>query len=119
MDSFDIERALSLVTEDIEWIREAGTIRGREDVGRVLAARSRQRCTRHLVANLDVRQFDLQSGQARCDVLVYQGIGKTDTHPLLIKGPDLLLSNNDELVLQGERWKISKKTPTTIFKFAP
>ena len=117
LDSFDVERALSLMTDDVEWVREGGTLRGREDVRRVLEARSRQRRTRHLVSNLDVTQQNSQTARARCDIVVYQGSAESDQNPLVIRGPDSLLSNLDDLAFQQGQWKISRKSPSTIFKF--
>lgn len=117
LDTFDIDRALSLMTDDVEWVRESGTVRGREEVRRSLNARSRQRRTRHLVANVDVRSGGQETAHAHCDILVYQGMLDVETGPVSIKGPDLLLSNVDDLVRVSGHWKIRRKTPTTVFKF--
>ena len=73
LDTFDVDRVLSLMTDDVEWVRESGTVHGREEVRRALIARSRQRRTRHLVANVDVRLDAEETAEARCDILVYQG----------------------------------------------
>ncbi len=116
LDGFDIEAALRIVGDDIEWIRESGTIRGREGVRRVLEARPRNRCTRHLVSNLVIDLLDEHTARARCDVVVYQG--STDSGlPLAVSGPSLLLTNEDNLVLGPNGWVIARKTPTTVIKF--
>lgn len=119
LDSFDVDRALTFVADDIEWIRESGTIHGREEVRRTLENRPRQRRTRHLVANLDVNLTDRQAAQARCDVVVYQAAAEVAAGAIAIKGPDLILSNVDDLIRLGKDWKIRRKSPKTVFKFMP
>lgn len=117
LDSFDVDRAISFFTDDIEWIRESGVLRGHEAARCALLMRSPQRRTRHLVTNVDIEQHDQTSAQARCDILVYQGVAVENSHPVLIKGPEVLLSNVDYLVLQQSQWKIHRKAPSTIFRF--
>lgn len=117
LDSFDTDRAVSLVTDDIEWVRESGTVRGHDQVRQALEARPRDRRTRHLVTNIDVSQADPTTARARCDVVVYRGIVDAGNGPIAVRGPELMLSSVDDLVLLGGSWKIRKKAPTTIFKF--
>ena len=116
LDSFDTDRAVSLVTDDIEWLRESGTVRGRQQMRKALEGRAQDRRTRHLVANVEADQSNPDSARARSDIVVYRGIAEADG-PTLIAGPELLLSNVDDLVLSDGLWQIRKKAPTTVFKF--
>ena len=117
LDAFDDERALSLLSDDVQWVRESGTISGRDGVRANLASRSRSRVTRHLVANLEIRRFGQDTARARCDVVIYQSdLNACSGYPASIKGASILLSTEDELRKCAGDWKIIRKQPATIFK---
>lgn len=121
LDGFDDDRALGLVTPDVEWVRAGGTVRGREAVRQVLAARPRSRVTRHLVTNVDVRVHGPAAAQARCDVLVFdKSFDGEPTLPASLAGPSAVLTVRDELVRSAEGgWQIARKRAATVFNIKP
>ena len=111
--------ALDRVADKVEWVRPAGTVRGREAVRQVLAARPRSRLTRHLVANLDLAADGASSVIARFDVLVFdKAFDGEQTLPATVPGPAMLLSSEDRLIRHGDGgpWRIVRKQPTTVFR---
>ena len=119
LDRFDDARALDLVADEVEWVRPAGTVRGREAVRQVLAARPRSRLTRHLVANLDLEADGAGSVIARFDVLVFdKAFDGEQALPAAVPGPSMVLSSEDRLIQHGDGgpWRIVRKQPTTVFK---
>ena len=118
LDGFDDDRALAYLTEDVEWIRGSGPLRGHAEVRDTLAARPRGRCTRHLVNNLDVCLDGPDAATARCDILVFQGQSNPDGSPVTVTGPDSIISNEDRLVRIAGRWRIRSKRPVMAFRIA-
>lgn len=118
LDRFEDKRILELVTEDIEWVRPGGAVRGRAAVGAVLTQRARDRATRHLLSNVDVILADANSARVRYDVLVFDsGAGTPLVTPRMLAGPSVLLSGEDTFVLQAENWQIKRKQAEALFQF--
>ena len=117
LDGFDDDRALDLVTEDVEWARAAGTVRGRAAMQQALAARPRSRVTRHLVTNVDVQGDGPAAARARCDLLVFDAsFEDTIVLPAPVAGPSMVLTVEDELVRDpAGTWRIARKRATTVF----
>ena len=119
LDRFEDARALDLLADEVEWVRPAGTVRGREAVRQVLAARPRSRLTRHLVANLELEADGAGSVTARFDVLVFdKAFDDGLTLPATVPGPSMVLSSEDRLIRHGDGgpWRIVRKQPAAIFK---
>ena len=91
-------------------------MKGRAAVREGLAARPRDRRTRHLVSNLDVRFAGPDAATARCDILVFQGPSDPDGGPTAVDGPASLITNEDRLVREAGRWRIRSKHPEAVFR---
>jgi hypothetical protein len=118
LDRFEDERILELVAEEVEWVRPGGAVRGRAEVRDVLAQRSRERVTRHLLSNIDVALPNQNSALVRYDVLVFDsGASAPSGSPAMLAGPSVLLSGEDLLILRADRWQIVRKQATPVFKF--
>lgn len=118
LDRFEDERLLDLVTEEVEWVRPGGVVRGRDEVRRVLANRSRARVTRHLLTNVDWRPAGPDKVTVRYDVLVFDHTpGAASCGPAAVPGPSQLLSGEDVFVRQAENWLIARKQAGPVFTF--
>ena len=118
LDEFDDDRALACLAEDVEWVRASGTLKGHAAVRGVLTDRPRDRRTRHLVNNLDVRFTAPDAATARCDILVFQGPAGSGGGPVAIAGPDSIITNEDQLILVDGAWRIRRKQPSVVFRVA-
>lgn len=116
LDGFDDERALACLADDVEWVRGSSLLNGQAEVRETLTARPRDRCTRHLVNNLDIQFHGPDAATARCDILVFQGPFNPDGSPVAVAGPDSIISNQDQLVRVGGRWRIRSKRPVVVFR---
>ena len=117
LDGFNDDRALELVTDDVEWARAGATVRGRAAMQQALAARPRSRVTRHLVTNVDVESTGSATARARCDLLVFDAsFDGPVALPATVPGPSMVLTVEDGLVRDAEgRWRIAHKRATTVF----
>lgn len=118
LDGFDDDRALACLSEDVMWIRGAGTLKGHAAVRNTLAARPRDRRTRHLVSNLVIHIDGSDTATARCDVLVFQGRIDGNGSPAVVTGPDSIITTEDRLVRVAGTWRIRSKRPVVVFRVA-
>ena len=116
LDGFDDERVLAYLAADVEWFRSSGVLNGHAEVRHSLASRSRERRTRHLVTNVDVDLHGPDAATARCEILVFQGQSNPDGSPVVVAGPDSIISNEDQLIRIDGRWRIRCKRPVVAFR---
>lgn len=108
LDRFDDERILSIIADDVQWLRASGALIGSTVVRAMLASRDRTRITRHLVSNCDVCGVSATEATIGLDVVVFEGSeGRISSTSLI--------SSRDTLRKDG-RWKIALKRPSLVLK---
>ncbi|MDR5782930.1 nuclear transport factor 2 family protein [Caballeronia sp. LZ065] len=109
LDERTHELAVSLFAPDGVWHRNGEALRGRESIGRALAARPETRRTFHAVCNPLVSRVDRTHAEVRFFLMAFeaQRTDASDTPPLT---PSAVRRCIDTLVFDGERWLIASKS---------